>query len=169
MPAQGRTVARRNTDGLFQQIFDNRGMRESDAGDHHRYHQKRSISGAYALAYGKYQESCNVGGVRFTTIVTEFGTFKIMLDRWAPTDTFLVASLEQIKPRFPVIPDKGRFFEGSSRRSVCLTACSSTARSALSAATRRRTASSAAFRSRPSGRSHPGAGLYRSTPQPPEQ
>ncbi len=100
-------------DELFQRVYDNGGMRETATqtiivGSR----QKRSISTAYANAYGKYQESSReVGGVNFTTIVTDFGTFNIMLDRWVPADAFVVASLEQVKPKFLVIPGKGHFFE----------------------------------------------------------
>lgn len=100
-------------DELFQRVYDNGGMRETATqtilvGSR----QKRSISTAYANAYGKYQESSRtVGGVNFTTIVTDFGTFNIMLDRWVPADAFVVTSLEQVKPKFLVIPGKGHFFE----------------------------------------------------------
>lgn len=100
-------------DELFQRVYDNGGMRETATqtiivGSR----QKRNISTAYANAFGKYQESSReVGGVNFTTIMTDFGTFNIMLDRWVPADTFLVASLEQVKPKFLVIPGKGHFFE----------------------------------------------------------
>lgn len=100
-------------DELFQRVYDNGGMRETATqtiivGSR----QKRNISTAYANAFGKYQESSReVGGVNFTTIVTDFGTFNIMLDRWVPADTFVVASLEQVKPKFLVIPGKGHFFE----------------------------------------------------------
>lgn len=108
------TAPNKNTyDGLFQMVFDNGGMRESATqtivvGST----QKRQLSAAYAAAYGKYQESSReVGGVNFTTITSDFGTFNIMLDRWMPADTVAVLSLEQLIPKFLRIPDKGHFFE----------------------------------------------------------
>ncbi|WP_100811781.1 SU10 major capsid protein [Microbacterium sp. BR1] len=100
-------------DALFQLVFDNGGMREGATqtimvGSR----QKRSLSTAYAKAFGQYQEaSRNVGGVNFTTIMTDFGTFNVILDRWMPADSFAVVSLEQCKPKFLRIPDKGHFFE----------------------------------------------------------
>jgi hypothetical protein len=100
-------------DTLFQKVFDNGGMRESATqtiivGSR----QKRNLSEAYARAYGKYQESSrNVGGVNFTTIMTDFGTFNVLLDRWMPADVFAVVSLEQCSPVFLRIPEKGHFFE----------------------------------------------------------
>lgn len=100
-------------DELFQLVFDNGGMREGATqtivvGSR----QKRNLSTAYARAFGKYQESSrNVGGVNFTTIMTDFGTFNVLLDRWMPADAFGVLSLEQLVPKFLVIPGKGHFFE----------------------------------------------------------
>ncbi len=100
-------------DNLFQNVFDNGGMREGATqtiivGSR----QKRNLSEAYARAYGKYQEqSRNVGGVNFTTVMTDFGAFNVLLDRWMPADAFCVASLEQLIPKFLRIPDKGHFFE----------------------------------------------------------
>lgn len=100
-------------DALFQMVFDNGGMREGATqtiivGSR----QKRNLSTAYGRAFGKYQEmSRTVGGVNFTTIMTDFGTFNVLLDRWMPADAFGVLSLEQIRPRFLRIPDKGHFFE----------------------------------------------------------
>ncbi|WP_350347256.1 DUF5309 family protein [Agromyces sp. G08B096] len=100
-------------DELFQRVYDNGGMREGATqtiivGSR----QKRNLSEAYARAYGKYQEqSRNVGGVNFTTIQTDFGTFNVLLDRWLPADVFNVTSLEQLAPVFLNIPGKGHFFE----------------------------------------------------------
>jgi hypothetical protein len=100
-------------DALFQTVFDNGGLSEGETrtimvGSR----QKRSLSKAYALAFGEYQEqSRTVGGVNFTTIMSDFGTFNVLLDRWMPADAFAVASLEQCAPVFLRIPDKGHFFE----------------------------------------------------------
>lgn len=100
-------------DNIFQEVYDNGGMRETATqtiivGSR----QKRNLSEAYARAYGKYSEaSREVGGVNFTTIMTDFGTFNVLLDRWMPADAFGVISLEQCKPKFLVTPGKGHFFE----------------------------------------------------------
>lgn len=100
-------------DALFQTVFDNGGLNEGDTrtilvGSR----QKRSLSTAYAKAFGQYQEvSRTVGGVNFQSIITDFGTFNVMLDRWMPADAFAVTSLEQLAPVFLEIPGKGHFFE----------------------------------------------------------
>jgi hypothetical protein len=89
-------------DNLFQTVFDNGGLEEGETrtilvGSR----QKRSLSYAYAAAFGKYQEqSRNVGGINMRTIETDFGTFNVMLDRWMPADAFAVASIEQLAPVF---------------------------------------------------------------------
>lgn len=74
--------------------------------------QKRAITNAYADAYGKFQEmSRTVGGVNVTTVVTDFGTLNVMMDRHMPQDTIAAVSLEQLMPVFLSIPGKGVFFE----------------------------------------------------------
>lgn len=74
--------------------------------------QKRAITKAAATAYGQYTEtSRNVGGVNVVTVVTDFGTFNIMMDRHMPQDTIAAVSLEQLMPVFLSIPGKGVFFE----------------------------------------------------------
>ena len=89
-------------DGLFQTVFDNGGLSEGETrtilvGSR----QKRSLSTAYAKAFGQYQEqSRNVGGINLKTVETDFGTFNVMLDRWMPADAFAVVSLEQLAPVF---------------------------------------------------------------------
>ncbi|MEO3922703.1 DUF5309 family protein [Micromonosporaceae bacterium B7E4] len=97
---------------LMQMVYDNGGMSESEtatiitnsAG-------KRHISSAYAEYAGKFTEtSRNVGGVNVDTIVTDFGTVNVMLDRQMPQGTLVVASLEQLAPVFLEIPGKGHFF-----------------------------------------------------------
>jgi hypothetical protein len=74
--------------------------------------QRRAVSKAYAEAYGKYTEtSRTVGGVAVDTIITNFGTLNVMLDRHMPQDTITVASLEQCRPVFLNVPGKGVMFE----------------------------------------------------------
>ncbi|MFB8242002.1 DUF5309 family protein [Kitasatospora purpeofusca] len=74
--------------------------------------QKRAITDAYASAFAQYTEtSRTVGGVNVTTVVTDFGTFNVMMDRHMPQDTIAALSLEQLMPVFLNIPGKGAFFE----------------------------------------------------------
>jgi hypothetical protein len=66
------------------------------------------ITGA---SYGSRQEtSRTVGGVAVSTIISDFGTVNIMLDRHMPPDTLAVVSLDQCKPVYLEIPGKGHFF-----------------------------------------------------------
>lgn len=73
--------------------------------------QKRAISAAYASAYGKFMEtSRTVGGVAVDSIVTDFGTINVMLDRAMPQDAILCATLSECAPVFLEVPGKGHFF-----------------------------------------------------------
>lgn len=74
--------------------------------------QKRAITVAYASEYAAFHEtSRTVGGVNMTTIITDFGTLNVMMDRHMPQDTIAAVSLEQLEPVFMEIPGKGHFFE----------------------------------------------------------
>lgn len=99
-------------DTLFQRVYDNGGISEGEAatlivGSD----QKRNVSKAYSDGTNNQVASRNVGGVNLQTIETDFGRINIMLDRWLPKDAAVVASLEQLKPRFLLIPGHGHFFQ----------------------------------------------------------
>jgi len=97
---------------VLQLAYDNGGLSESSAGTLVvNSAQKRAITKAYASDYGKFQEtSRTVGGVAVDSIVTDFGTLNVMLDRFVPQDTIIVASLEQLQPVYLEVPGKGHFF-----------------------------------------------------------
>lgn len=98
---------------IMQMCYDNGGLSEqSTATLASNSIQKRALTKAFASAYGQYQETTrNVGGLDLTTIVTDFGILNIMLDRHLPQDMIVPVSLEQLRPVFLNIPDKGVFFE----------------------------------------------------------
>lgn len=76
--------------------------------------QKLAISAAFAAAYAKANPLVHgesIGGVAVDTIVTDFGTFGIMLDRHMPQDAIAVVSLDECQPFFLNVPGKGVFFE----------------------------------------------------------
>jgi hypothetical protein len=76
--------------------------------------QKIALTKAYADAYGKavlVTKDSNVGGVAVTQLDTDFGRLNIMLERAMPQDAICLTSLNELKPKFLLIPGKGSFFE----------------------------------------------------------
>lgn len=69
-------------------------------------YQKQQISAAYGYA----PEDRNIGGVNINQIETDFGRFGVMLNRYMPADTVLVADLSVCAPVFLEIPGKGFLF-----------------------------------------------------------
>ncbi|MFF3398249.1 DUF5309 family protein [Streptomyces sp. NPDC002659] len=98
---------------LLQLAYDNGGISEQEtAALVVNSAQRRAVTKAFASAYGQFQEtSRTVGGVAVDTLITDFGTLNVMMDRHMPQDTITVASLEQCRPVFLNIPGKGVMFE----------------------------------------------------------
>ncbi|MDX3712739.1 DUF5309 family protein [Streptomyces europaeiscabiei] len=107
------TLSSDHVNDLLQLAYDNGGISEQFTGTLLCGSiQKRAITKAMASQYGQYQEtSRNVGGVNVTTVVTDFGTLNVMMDRHMPQDTIAAVSLEQLMPVFLNIPGKGVFFD----------------------------------------------------------
>jgi hypothetical protein len=104
-----------DVNSLLQSAYDNGGI--SDQGTATLFvpsGQKLAITKAYAAAYGKADPLAgtrNVGGVAVNTVVTDFGTLNIVIDRALPADAVSVVSLEQIQPVFLNVEGKGVLFE----------------------------------------------------------
>lgn len=100
---------------LLQSVFDNGGITEQGTATLYvPSGQKRQLTKAYANAYGKTQPlgaTRDVGGVSMETIVTDFGTLNIAIDRALPADAISVVSVEQLQPVFLSVPGKGVLFE----------------------------------------------------------
>ncbi|GAA1915275.1 hypothetical protein GCM10009775_04630 [Microbacterium aoyamense] len=97
-------------DALFEKVFQSGGLGNDTASIVVGPRQKRSLSTAYAKAFGQYQEqSREVGGVNLTTIMSDFGVFNVILNRWMPADAFMVSTLSQLKPKF-LRGENGHFF-----------------------------------------------------------
>lgn len=98
---------------MLQLAYDNGGISEQETATLiTNSAQKRALTDAFASAYGKFTEtSRTVGGVAVDTIVTDFGTLNVMMDRHMPQDSIVVSSLEQLMPVFLNVPGKGVFFE----------------------------------------------------------
>ncbi|WP_236808697.1 MULTISPECIES: SU10 major capsid protein [Amycolatopsis] len=73
-------------------------------------HQKRMLTKAFITDKGYREQTRNVGGVQLQTIETDFGRLNIMLNRYMPTDTVVVASLDELAPVFLRIPGRGFLF-----------------------------------------------------------
>ena len=71
---------------------------------------KVATSLEYTNNLGLSDRSRTVGGVNVETIVTDFGTFGIVLDRYMPTDQIALLDMSVIAPCFLPIPGKGHFF-----------------------------------------------------------
>lgn len=73
--------------------------------------QKLNLSNAYATpALNQVPFQRNVGGVAIDTLVTDYGTFGVMLDRWMPAGKIGFFDLAMCYPVFLEIPDKGLLF-----------------------------------------------------------
>jgi len=71
---------------------------------------KRALTREFITEANYRETSRNVGGVNLQTFETDFGRCNIMLNRYMPADTLVVASLEDLAPVFLEIPGKGHFF-----------------------------------------------------------
>ncbi|HEX5995679.1 MAG TPA: DUF5309 family protein [Jiangellales bacterium] len=73
--------------------------------------QKINLSGIYSAAtLNQPTQTRNVGGVAIDTLVTDFGVFGVMLNRWMPADQIGIIDLSVCRPRFLEIPGKGLLF-----------------------------------------------------------
>lgn len=85
--------------------------------------QKVALSNLYATAtLNQPTMTRNIGGVAIDTIVTDFGTFGVMIDRHMPAGKVAIADLSVCRAAFLEIPEKGLLFveelarTGSSRK-----------------------------------------------------
>ena len=108
--AQGEDLSRDLVLDLMQQVWENGGIAEGETATLIvNATQKRRLTDIFVNE--KYTEgSRNVGGVNVRTIETDFGTVNVMLNRYVPSDTLIVCSLEQLAPVFLEIPGKGFLF-----------------------------------------------------------
>lgn len=96
---------------LFQDVWENGGIQESETRTVMvNAALKRQLTKIFIKDKGYKEDTRNVGGVSLQTFETDFGRANIMLSRYVPADTLIVASLEDLKPAFLEIPGKGHFF-----------------------------------------------------------
>ena len=73
--------------------------------------QKVNVSNLYSTAtLNQPTFTRNIGGVAIDTIVTDFGTFGIMVDRWMPAGVLAIVDLSVCYPVFLQIPGKELLF-----------------------------------------------------------
>ncbi|MDQ5860708.1 MAG: DUF5309 domain-containing protein [Actinomycetota bacterium] len=100
---------------LLQSVFDNGGITEQGTATLFvPSGQKRALTKAYATSYSASSllgGTRNIGGVSVDTIITDFGTLNVAVDRALPADALAVVSLEQVDPVFLNVPNKGVLFE----------------------------------------------------------
>lgn len=96
---------------LFQLAWENGGIQEAETRTVIvNAPLKRALTKIFIKEAGYAEGTRDVGGVSLKTFETDFGRANIMLDRYMPADTLVVASLEDLSPAFLEIPGKGHFF-----------------------------------------------------------
>lgn len=97
---------------LMQEVWTSGGIMESETATLMcNAYQKRQLTDIFITQKNYQEQSRNVGGVRVTTIETDFGMLNIMLNRHFPVDQIAVLSLDECAPRFLPIPGKGFLFQ----------------------------------------------------------
>ena len=71
---------------------------------------KTQTSLEYTNNLGLADRSRTIGGVDVDTLVTDFGTFGIVLDRYMPVDQIALLDMSVLETCFLPIPGKGHFF-----------------------------------------------------------
>ncbi len=98
-------------DSLMQQVYENGGIQEMDTALLMcNPYLKRWLSFLYINDRGYQELSRTIGGVRVTTIETDFGTLNVKVNRHMPAGSLAVVSLAELKPRWLLIPDRGFLF-----------------------------------------------------------
>lgn len=104
-------VTRDIVDSLMQLVYSNGGIMESGTATLLIPPAlKAALSKAYITSNNYMEQSRTVGGVNVTTLITDFGTLNIMMDRHMPQDTVAVVSMEECSPVYLEVPGKGHFF-----------------------------------------------------------
>lgn len=99
------------TGNLLQGIYGSGGLTESETFTLWcNAYQKRQLTYQFITNKGYRQEDRHLGGVRVTSIETDFGYLNIALDRQLPTDTIVATSTNELSPVFLNKPGDGHFF-----------------------------------------------------------
>ena len=107
-----RAITKAIVDGALKTAFDNGARLPQDrtvfmVGST----QKLALSNVYATAtLSQPTMARNIGGFALDTIVTDFGTFGVMLNRWMPAGQIAILDLSACRPVWLEIPGKGLLF-----------------------------------------------------------
>jgi hypothetical protein len=102
-------ITRDQVNGLAQMVYDNGGINdELSAVFLVNSTQKVNMSKAYTTQF--QDDNRTMGGVSMSTIITDFGTLGVMVDRAVPQDTIALVSLGECSPVYLEVPGKGHFF-----------------------------------------------------------
>jgi hypothetical protein len=97
---------------LMQQVWESGGITVSDTATLIvNAWQKRQLTKIFITDKGFQEQTRTVGGVTLHTIETDFGRLNIMLNRYLPADTVVVASLDELAPVFLRVPGRGFLFQ----------------------------------------------------------
>lgn len=97
---------------LMQDVWDNGGIRESETATLiANSWNKRRLTKVFLdpTNAGFRQDQRNVGGVNLQTFDTDFGRVNVMLNRYCPPNTIVVASLEELRLKW-LAQDQGTLF-----------------------------------------------------------
>lgn len=97
---------------LLQDVWDNGGIRESETATIvANSWNKRKLTEQFlgVGTAGFRQGERTVGGVNLETFMTDFGRLNVMLNRYMPTNTVMVVSLEELRMKW-LATDKGTLF-----------------------------------------------------------
>lgn len=109
--AAGDPVDKDMINALLQEVYSNGGIMETGTATLLvPPAQKTRLTNAYITNVAYAETSRTVGGVAVNTLITDFGTLNVMMDRHMPDDTIAVVSLEQCAPVYLEVPGKGHFF-----------------------------------------------------------
>lgn len=105
-------ISKASVDKMLQKAFDNGAkLPEASTVLLCGSGQKVALSNAYSTpALNTPTYTRDIGGVAMQTLITDFGTFAVMLDRWMPAGQVAALDLSVCYPVFLNIPDKGLLF-----------------------------------------------------------
>ena len=113
--AAANILVKDDVDALLQSVYDNNGIsNQGTATIFCGSGIRRALTKAYltaSTAISVFNGTRNVGGLSLETILTDFGTLNISIERMLPADALVVVSTEQIQPVFLAVPNKGVLFE----------------------------------------------------------